>query len=83
MNTLVMLGVRTLGRAIALHFAQRKWQVICAARTRADVDALAADVTAAGGLGVGVVCDLKDRASLDRLVADCARIDLCIAAQTA
>ena len=83
MNTLVMLGVRTLGRAIALHFAARKWQVICAARTQADVDALAADVTAAGGSGVGVVCDLKDRASLDALVGRCTRIDLCIAAQTA
>jgi NAD(P)-dependent dehydrogenase (short-subunit alcohol dehydrogenase family) len=83
MNTLVMLGVKTLGRAIALHFAERKWQVICAARTKADVDALAAEVTAAGGRGVGVVCDLKDRASLDALVAGCERIDLCIAAQTA
>src|SRR6188508_2774545 len=83
MNTLVMLGVKTLGRAIALHFAERKWQVICAARTKADVDALAAEVTAAGGRGVGVVCDLKDRASLDALVAGCERIDLCVAAQTA
>jgi NAD(P)-dependent dehydrogenase (short-subunit alcohol dehydrogenase family) len=83
MNTLVMLGVKTLGRAIALHFAQRKWQVVCAARTRADVDALAADVNAAGGQGVGVVCDLTDRASLDALVRACARIDLCVAAQTA
>jgi NAD(P)-dependent dehydrogenase (short-subunit alcohol dehydrogenase family) len=83
MNTLVMLGVRTLGRAIALHFAARKWQVVCAARTRADVEALAADVDAAGGRGVAVVCDLSDRVSLDALVGGCARIDLCIAAQTA
>lgn len=78
-----MLGVRTLGRAIALHFAAQNWRVVCAARTRADVDRLAADVDAAGGQGVGVVCDLADRASLDALVRDCARVDLCIAAQTA
>ena len=82
MNTLLMLGAKTLGRAIALHFAARKWQVICAARTRTDVDTLAADVTTAGGQGVGVVCDLKDRASLDMVVGGCGRIDLCVAAQT-
>jgi NAD(P)-dependent dehydrogenase (short-subunit alcohol dehydrogenase family) len=83
MNTLVMVGVRTLGRALALHFAARNWQVVCAARTRGDVEALAADVDAAGGHGVPVVCDLGDRASLDALVRGCGRIDLCIAAQSA
>ena len=83
MQTLVMLGVRTLGRALALHFASRGWRVVCAACTRADVEALAADVDAAGGRGVPVTCDLTDRASLDTLVRGCDHIDLCIAAQTA
>lgn len=78
-----MVGARTLGRAIALHFAAQKWQVVCAARTRADVEQLATDVEAAGGRGVPVVCDLADRASLDALVRDQGRVDLCIAAQTA
>lgn len=78
-----MLGVRTLGRTIALHFAARGWQVVCAARTRDDVDRLASDVDAAGGRGVGVVCDLGDRASLETLVRDRPRVDLCVAAQTA
>jgi NAD(P)-dependent dehydrogenase (short-subunit alcohol dehydrogenase family) len=78
-----MVGVRTLGRTIALHFAARGWRVVCAARTQADVDRLAADVDAAGGRGAGVVCDLGDRASLDALVRGCQRIDLCVAAQTA
>ena len=81
--TLVMVGVRKLGRAIALHFAARKWQVVCAARTRADVELLAADVGAAGGHGIGVVCDLADPASLAALGAASARVDLCVAAQTA
>ncbi|MES1208523.1 MAG: SDR family NAD(P)-dependent oxidoreductase [Pseudomonadota bacterium] len=82
-GTLLMVGVRTLGRAIALHFAARGWRVIAAARTRDDVDRLAADVDAAGGRGVGVVCDLLDRPSLDAVVTAHPTIDLCIAAQTA
>jgi len=83
METLMIVGVRTLGRAVALHFAAQGWQVICAARTRADVDRLADDVNAAGGKGVGAVCDLRDRPSLETVVRQQARIDLCIAAQTA
>jgi NAD(P)-dependent dehydrogenase (short-subunit alcohol dehydrogenase family) len=82
-ETLVMVGVRTLGQAVALHFAAQGWQVVCAARTRADVEAAAAAVDRAGGQGVPVVCDLNDRASLEALVRDRTRIDLCIAAQTA
>lgn len=85
-ETLIMVGVRTLGRAIALHFARQGWRVVCGARTRADVERLAADVDAAGGRGVPVVCDLGDRASLAALVeheATQGRIDLCVAAQTA
>jgi len=82
-ETLVMVGIRTLGKAIALHFAAQGWQVVCAARTRADVEAAAAAVEQAGGRGIPVVCDLGDRASLEAMVRDCTRIDLCIAAQTA
>jgi NAD(P)-dependent dehydrogenase (short-subunit alcohol dehydrogenase family) len=82
-ETLVMVGVRTLGQAVALHFAAQGWQVVCAARTRADVEAAAAAVDRAGGRGVPVVCDLNDRASLEAMVRDLERIDLCIAAQTA
>jgi NAD(P)-dependent dehydrogenase (short-subunit alcohol dehydrogenase family) len=82
-ETLVMVGVRSLGRVIALHFAARKWRVVCASRTRADVERLAADVDAAGGQGVAVVCDLADPSSLAALVGASARVDLCVAAQTA
>jgi NAD(P)-dependent dehydrogenase (short-subunit alcohol dehydrogenase family) len=83
METLVMVGVRSLGRVIALHFAARSWRVVCAARTREDVERLARDVDAAGGQGVPVVCDLNDPASLEALVGAQDRIDLCVAAQTA
>jgi NAD(P)-dependent dehydrogenase (short-subunit alcohol dehydrogenase family) len=82
-ETLVVVGVRTLGRAIALHFARQGWTVVCAARTRADVEAVAAEVDRAGGRGIPVVCDLHDRASLGALVAGRARTDLVVAAQTA
>jgi NAD(P)-dependent dehydrogenase (short-subunit alcohol dehydrogenase family) len=82
-KTLIILGVRTLGRVIALHFAKQSWRVICASRTRDDVERLATDVDAAGGRGVPVICDLTDRASLAALVAGDTPVDLCISAQTA
>src|SRR5712692_3356106 len=80
-ESLVVVGVRSLGREIALHFARQGWRVVCAARTRADVEALARDVDAAGGTGVPVACDLAHPASLAPLVAG--TVDLCVAAQTA
>jgi NAD(P)-dependent dehydrogenase (short-subunit alcohol dehydrogenase family) len=82
-DTLVIVGIRTLGRAVARHFAERKWRVVCAARTGADVEAAAAEVDRAGGEGIPVVCDLADPASLEKLCAAAGAIDLCIAAQTA
>jgi NAD(P)-dependent dehydrogenase (short-subunit alcohol dehydrogenase family) len=82
-ETLVMIGVRKLGRTIALHFAERGWQVVCAARTRADVQAVAAAVDQAGGTGIPVVCDLGDRASLAALLEASPTVNLCVAAQTA
>lgn len=79
-----MVGVRTLGRAVALHFARQGWRVVCAARTRETVDAVAAEVDAAGGKGVPVVCDLGEPATMGRLVeAADGTIDVVIAAQTA
>jgi len=82
-ETLLIVGVRTLGRAVALHFAAQGWRVVCAARTRADVERVAAEVDAAGGRGVAVTCDLGDRASLEALLRAAPRFDLCVSAQTA
>ena len=81
--TLFVIGARTLGRAIALHFAAKGWRVVVGARTQTDVDAVALEVTQAGGVGRGVVCDLAVPSSLQAVVASEARIDLCVAAQTA
>src|SRR4051812_36762384 len=79
-QTAVIVGVRGLGRRVALHFARAGWRVVCAARTRAEVEAAAREVDAAGGRGVPAVCDLADAHSLAPLVAE--RVDLCIASQS-
>jgi NAD(P)-dependent dehydrogenase (short-subunit alcohol dehydrogenase family) len=80
-ETLLMVGVRKLGREIALHFAKQGWKVVCAARTTAEVESLAADVRAAGGEGVAMPCDLTVPSSLAPLSG--MHLDLCVAAQTA
>lgn len=79
-ETLLIVGVRKLGRTIALHFARKGWRVLCASRTASDVEALSRDVTAAGGQGVAVVCDLQRPETLSRFTED--RADLVVAAQT-
>ena len=79
-QTLLIVGVRNLGREIALHFAAQKWQVICAARTQGEVEGMARAVDAAGGKGVALRLDLTDKATLAPLASQ--TIDLCIAAQT-
>ncbi len=75
-----MVGVRKLGRTIALHFARKGWRVVCASRTAADVEALAREVTAAGGQGVPAVCDLQRPESLAGVASDPPH--LVVAAQT-
>jgi NAD(P)-dependent dehydrogenase (short-subunit alcohol dehydrogenase family) len=81
-ETLIVVGVRGLGRTIAQHFARQGWAVVCAGRSRETVTAVAAEVDSAGGRGTAVVCDLLDRGSLAAL-AERPRIDLVVAAQTA
>ncbi len=79
-SSLAIIGIRGLGREIALHFAQQGWRVLCAARTKADVERLAADVGAAGGTGVPVVCDITAPATLERFRREV--VDLVVVAQT-
>jgi NAD(P)-dependent dehydrogenase (short-subunit alcohol dehydrogenase family) len=78
--TVLITGIRGLGRTTALHFAGRGWRVLCASRTKQDVEALAREVDAAGGAGVACVCDLRDPDSLQGFANE--PIDLCIAAQS-
>lgn len=85
-QTLLVVGARGLGRELALHFGRAGWNVVCAARTAADVAAVAREVEAEGGQGLGAVADLQSPPSLqalcDAAVARFGRIDLCVAAQT-
>ena len=60
---------RGIGRAIALAYAEAGANVVCAARTQADVDAVAAAAREFGGAALGVACDVADDAQLDALVA--------------
>ena len=74
---LLCVGARGLGRELSLDFARRGWEVVCAARTQADVEAVARDSS-----GRGVVADLSDPASLRKLASECGPFDLAVCAQT-
>lgn len=79
-SALAIFGVRGLGREIALHFARQGWRVLCGARTASTVEELAAAVTAAGGTGVAVPCDITAPASLEPFRREA--VDLVVASQT-
>ncbi|MCC8537044.1 SDR family NAD(P)-dependent oxidoreductase [Xanthomonas axonopodis pv. poinsettiicola] len=51
-------GGRGIGRAIAKLFAAEGAKVAVLSRTRANVDAVVADISAAGGTAIGIVCDI-------------------------
>ncbi|WP_119155806.1 SDR family NAD(P)-dependent oxidoreductase [Caldimonas tepidiphila] len=57
-----------IGRACALAFAQAGADVALAARTPADIEAVAAEIRALGRKAVAVPCDVGDEAALDCLV---------------
>lgn len=57
-----------IGRASALALAQAGADVALAARTRADLEAVAAEITALGRRAIAVPCDVGDDVALDGLV---------------
>ena len=71
-----------IGRACALTVAQAGADVALAARTQADLDAVAAQIRALGRRAIAVACDVSDEGSLDRLVertlAELGRIDILV-----
>jgi len=60
---------RGIGRGIALAFAESGADVVCAARTQAQIEEVAADVRALGRRALALPCDVTDAAALDALVA--------------
>ncbi len=58
-----------IGRACALALAGAGADVALAARTQADLDAVAAEIAALGRRAITMACDIGDEAALDTLVA--------------
>ena len=73
---------RGIGRAIAMAYAEAGAHVVCASRTQAEVDVVAAAARAQGVDAIGVACNVTDEAQLDALVAQTldkfGRIDLLV-----
>ncbi len=62
-------GSSGIGRAIALALGQAGAAVVVVARDQANIDAVVADLAAAGCQGAGVSADLGDRAAVGRAAA--------------
>ena len=57
-----------LGKAMALALAEGGAKVVCAARTKEDLDATVSDIEELGSEGLAVVCDVMKREDLENLV---------------
>jgi len=73
---------RGIGQGIALAFAEVGAHVVCAARTREQVEATAEQARRYGHRALGLVCDVMERTQLEELVAqtmrDFGRIDILV-----
>jgi len=56
---------RGIGRALARRFAREGAQVVVAARTEAEIEAVAGEVEELGGSGLAVPMDVTDLASVE------------------
>jgi NAD(P)-dependent dehydrogenase (short-subunit alcohol dehydrogenase family) len=66
-------GGRGIGRAIAEGMASVGARVVVTARSRGEIDEVAAKIVAAGGRAHAYPCDVTDRAQIERVVAEAER----------
>jgi NADP-dependent 3-hydroxy acid dehydrogenase YdfG len=60
-----------IGEAVACELAGLGAQVVCCARTQADIDRVVAKIRAAGGQATGVVADVRRYEDMERLAKTC------------
>src|SRR5689334_16925612 len=72
-TALVTGGGRGLGRGIALELARAGAQVAILARTRPDLDAVAAQIESEGGRARALAADVTDRAQVEAAVSGAER----------
>jgi 2-deoxy-D-gluconate 3-dehydrogenase len=83
-KTAVVTGAgRGLGKAMAKALAQAGAEVVCAARTPAQIDSTVQEVRAMGGQALAMPTDVTDSAQVNRLVEACieayGKIDIMVA----
>jgi len=73
---------RGIGRATAKLFAQEGAKVVILSLTPANVEAVVAEITAAGGTSLGVTCDISDaqqiRSAVNKVVGHYGKIDILV-----
>jgi 3-hydroxybutyrate dehydrogenase len=69
-RVLITGGGRGIGRSAALAFASMGASVAVSARSTAEIDKVAAEVTALGQQAVAIPCDVTDVAQVDRMVSE-------------
>ncbi len=73
---------RGIGRGIALAFAETGADLVCAARTQEQIEAVADEVRGFGRRALAVQCDVTDRAALENVVSqtmkEFGRIDILV-----
>jgi NAD(P)-dependent dehydrogenase (short-subunit alcohol dehydrogenase family) len=67
-SVLVTGGSRGIGRAIALRFAREGSRVVVASRNSAQLDAVVAEIEAAGGQGLAAQMNVRDHGSVEAAV---------------
>ena len=83
-KTAIVTGAgRGLGKAMAKALAQAGAQMVCAARTQAQIDGTVEEIAADGGSAIAIQTDVTDPAQVDALVAGClehhGKLDIMIA----